>query len=93
MTEEELLELVVKIGEDEWKDATEEFHDLFRERKHITPEDYVEECSIRDFVINRVYSGKEFEPGACYCMKAIYDNRGITTIVYKNGDIIVAALG
>ena len=92
MTEEELLELIGKIGEDEWMDATEEFHDLFRKRKHITPEDYLDASSVSVSVIKHDYSGKKFEPGACYCMKAVYNNREITTIVYKNGDVILATL-
>lgn len=92
MTEEELLELIGKIGEEEWRDATEEFHNLFRERQNITPEERVEVSSASVSVINHDYSGKKFEPGACYCMKAIYNNREITTIVYKNGDIILATL-
>ena len=35
MTEEELLELIGKIGEEEWRDATEEFHNLFGDRPDV----------------------------------------------------------
>lgn len=92
MTEEELLELIGKIGEDEWRDATEEFHDMFKVSEYITPEDYVEASSASVSMINHNYQGEKFEPRACYCMKAVYNNREITEIVYKNGDVILATL-
>ena len=92
MTEEELLELIGKIGEDEWMDETKEFWDLLSGRKYITPEEIVEVSSAGVSVISHDYSGKKFEPGACYCMKAVYNNREITTIVHKNGDVILATL-
>lgn len=96
MKEEELLNLRDKVGEDEWECVTKEFHGSFSGRMFIKPEEYVEECSIRDFVINRGYSGEEFEPLACYCLSATIHmdcgDREMTEIVHKNGGLILVAL-